>query len=173
MRDQIDYYLDRARAAALAATLGTGTEVRPVIDALARTFGKIFRDRGLVILTDVPEKVFFRGERQDLEEMVGNLVDNACKWASATVRIKASLEEANERRTLRVTVEDDGPGLPEAARAQAVLRGRRLGETKPGSGLGLAIVSDLVGHYGGRLILTDSELGGTQAELELAGEARP
>ncbi len=169
MRDQVDYYLNRARAAALAGTLGAVTDLRPVLDALARTFGKIYRDRDLTITVEAPDGLRFRGERQDLEEMAGNLIDNACKWAGETVAITASLE--GDGPTLRIAVDDDGPGLSEDARRVAVERGRRLDETKPGSGLGLSIVSDLVANYHGRLDLSASALGGTRAELTLMGDA--
>jgi signal transduction histidine kinase len=170
MRNQVDYYLNRARAAALAGTLGAVTEVRPVLDALARTFGKIYRDRDLEITVDAPEGLRFKGERQDLEEMAGNLIDNACKWAEHRVAIRVVAGEADGRSLLRIVVEDDGPGLPEAARDEALRRGRRLDETKPGSGLGLSIVSELVSHYRGRLALETSALGGARAELDLLGE---
>lgn len=171
MRDQIEHYLNRARTAALAGTLGSLTEVGPVMDALARTFGKIFQDRALAIDVSVPAGIQFRGERQDFEEMAGNLIDNACKWAASRVEVAVELTEDRGRWVVRVVVEDDGPGLPEAARAEAKKRGRRLDETKPGSGLGLSIVVDLAAHYGGRLSLGASRLGGARAELDLPGGA--
>jgi signal transduction histidine kinase len=170
MREQMDYYLNRARAAALAGTLGAATEVGPVLQALARTFGKIYRDKDLGLDLEAVEGLRFRGERQDLEEMAGNLVDNACKWANSRVEIRAELVEETGRSLLRIVVEDDGPGLPVEAHEEAVKRGRRLDETKPGSGLGLSIVSELAGIYGGRLELGTSRLGGARAELELAGD---
>jgi signal transduction histidine kinase len=167
MRNQVDYYLNRARAAALAGTLGAVTEVRPVLDALARTFGKIYRDRDLEITVDAPEGLRFKGERQDLEEMAGNLIDNACKWAEHRVAIRVVAGEADGRSLLRIVVEDDGPGLPEAAREEALRRGRRLDETKPGSGLGLSIVSELVSHYRG------PARAGEFGARRRAGRARP
>lgn len=171
MRDQIEHYLNRARAAAVAGTLGSLTEVGPVMDGLGRTFGKIFQDRVLAIEVSVPSGVQFRGERQDFEEMAGNLIDNACKWAASRVEVAVVLAEDRGRSVVRVVVEDDGPGLPEAARSEAKKRGRRFDETKPGSGLGLSIVVDLAAHYGGRLRLGSSRLGGARAELELPGVA--
>jgi signal transduction histidine kinase len=170
MRDQMDYYLNRARAAALAGTLGAVTEVGPVLEALSRTFSKIYRDRAPTLEVTAASGLRFRGERQDFEEMVGNLIDNACKWAETRVEIRAEVVEAQGRSVLRVVVDDDGPGLPEAARATVMQRGRRLDETKPGSGLGLSIVSELAGNYGGRLELEVSPLGGTRAKLELGGD---
>ncbi|MBI5314074.1 MAG: sensor histidine kinase, partial [Methylocystis sp.] len=110
----------------------------------------------------------FLGERQDLEEMIGNLLDNAGKWAKSRVTIDVCVEGAS-RPTLRVTIDDDGPGLAAHLRAAATQRGRRLDETKPGSGLGLSIVVDLAAAYGGSLQLDDSPSGGLRAELRLPG----
>jgi signal transduction histidine kinase len=171
MRDQVDYYLNRARAAALAGTLGALTEVAPVVDGLSRTFGKIHMGRQLAIEDRVAPGARFRGEGQDLEEMVGNLVDNACKWATSRVVIAAEVVARDGVASLEVTVDDDGPGLPEPAREEVLRRGRRLDETKPGSGLGLSIVADLAGLYRGHLHLEASPLGGLRAVLVLPGDA--
>jgi signal transduction histidine kinase len=171
MRDQVNYHLDRARAAALAGTLGTVTEAEPVIAGLARTFQRIYQDRTVAIATAIPPSTRFRGERQDLEEMIGNLVDNACKWAAARVEVSAETVREGDRAWLRVTIDDDGPGLPDEARAAMLERGRRLDETKPGSGLGLSIVGDLAALYRGMLTLDRSPLGGLRAVLELPGDA--
>ena len=111
MRDQITRQLERARLAARAAVLGTVTEVRPVVTSLARTMEKIHRDRGIAIDLDAPEDARFRGEQQDLEEMVGNLVDNAGKWARHVVTITIGPEpwrSVSERRFFHVTIDDDG-----------------------------------------------------------------
>jgi signal transduction histidine kinase len=170
MRDQINYHLDRARAAALAGTLGTITEVEPVVSALARTFAKIYRDKALAIDIDVAKGTRFRGERQDLEEMVGNLVDNAAKWANGRVAIHIEVVRSQDWSQLRLLIDDDGPGLPEEARTEMLKRGRRLDETKPGSGLGLSIVSDLATLYRGALSLEAAPIGGLRAVLELPGD---
>src|SRR3954452_16639789 len=158
MRDQVQRHLERARIAARATVVGTVTEVEPVVTALARTLEKIHRERGVVIDIEAPRDTRFRGERQDLEEMVGNLVDNACKWANSRVAIEVLPErgEAGEgEATLRVIVDDDGTGLTPAQREQVqARRGNRLDETKPGSGLGLSIVADLAALYGGALTLS-------------------
>jgi signal transduction histidine kinase len=171
MRHHVDYYLNRARAAALAGTLGALTEVAPVIDGLSRTFSKIHVDRQLAIEDRIAPGARFRGERQDLEEMVGNLVDNACKWARSRVVVAAEVVARDGAANLQVTVDDDGPGLPEPAREEVLRRGRRLDETKPGSGLGLSIVADLAGLYRGHLHLEASPLGGLRAVLMLPGDA--
>ncbi len=170
MRDQVNYHLDRARAAALAGTLGTITEVAPVVAALTRTFEKIYRDRDLAIASDVAPGTRFRGERQDLEEMIGNLIDNGCKWAARRVQLSALPVSEGDRPRVRITVDDDGPGLPEEARATMLKRGQRLDETKPGSGLGLSIVGDLAALYRGSLALAHSPLGGLRVILELPGD---
>jgi len=171
MRDHVNYYLDRARAAALAGTLGTLTDVEPVIAGLARTFAKIYRDKDLEVELAIPRDLRFRGEKQDLEEMAGNLIDNAAKWASRKIEISVEfIREDDDRPRFRLLIDDDGPGLPEAARAEVLKRGRRLDETKPGSGLGLSIVSDLAALYRGTLKLEAAPLGGLRAVLELPGD---
>ncbi|HET7887566.1 MAG TPA: sensor histidine kinase [Bradyrhizobium sp.] len=170
MRDQVAHHLERARIAARVTIVGTVTEVEPVVDALRRTMEKIHRDRGVVIEVSAGAKAKFRGERQDLEEMVGNLVDNACKWAASRVFIEVLLEEpkqAGAAPMLRIMVDDDGRGLSEKERAQVSRRGQRLDESKPGSGLGLSIVTDLAGLYGGSLTLGHAPIGGLRAELRL------
>jgi signal transduction histidine kinase len=174
MRDQVTRHLERARIAARVAVIGTVTEVRPVVTALARTMEKLHGHRGVAIDVDAPEGARFRGEQQDLEEMVGNLVDNACKWAQARVAVEVLPERpdpADDRRIVRIVVDDDGPGLSPQQREQVARRGRRLDETKPGSGLGLSSVLELAGLYGGDLTLGTAPIGGLRAELVLPGAA--
>lgn len=169
MRDQVQYYLDRARAAARAATIGNITEVEPVLQSFIRAFEKIYADRELTFELTVETDLRFRGERQDLEELVGNLLDNAGKWATTRVGITVYAMPAAENAPAQIViaVDDDGPGLPEDKRKDATKRGRRLDETKPGSGLGLSIVVDLASLYGGSFTLEDSRLGGLRARLIL------
>jgi signal transduction histidine kinase len=172
MRDQVARHLERARLAARVAAIGTVTDVRPVITALARTMEKIYHDRDLAIDIDAPDGVRFRGEQQDLEEMVGNLVDNACKWGQSRVAVEVLSDKpdpADDRRLLRILVDDDGPGLSPQERELVARRGRRLDETKPGSGLGLSIVVELASLYGGGLTLGTAPIGGLRAELVLPG----
>lgn len=166
MERQIDHHLRRARLTAGVAAVGAVADVKPVLEGLVRTMEKVHRDRDLQIDVDACE-VRFRGERQDLEEMVGNLVDNACKWAGSTVTVLSGLEDAGKGALFRIVVEDDGPGLAEAEREAALERGRRIDETKPGSGLGLAIVADLARLYGGSLSLGDRPGGGLRCDLLL------
>jgi len=170
MRDQIAHHLERARLAARATVVGTVTEIGPVVNALARTMEKIHRARGVVIDIDAPQEARFRGERQDLEEMVGNLVDNACKWAQSRVNLEVvpvQTDGSAQASVVRLVVDDDGPGLTPQERQQVGNRGRRLDETKPGSGLGLSIVVELAQLYGGRLQLGTAPIGGLRVELEL------
>ena len=172
MRDQVAHHLERARIAARLTIVGTVTEVAPAIEALRRTMEKIHRGRGIVIEVEADPQAKFRGERQDLEEMAGNLVDNACKWAASRVFIEMRVErpvEPGAGPILRITVDDDGRGLSAAERAQVARRGQRLDESKPGSGLGLSIVVDLAALYGGSLSLGNAPIGGLRAELVLPG----
>jgi signal transduction histidine kinase len=170
MRDQVAHHLERARIAARLTVIGTVTEVAPALEALRRTMEKIHRDRGIAIGIKADGEARFRGERQDLEEMAGNLVDNACKWAASQVFIEVLVEQPSEPgggRMLRIIVDDDGRGLSVAERAQVSRRGQRLDESKPGSGLGLSIVVDLAALYGGGLSLGNAPIGGLRAELVL------
>jgi signal transduction histidine kinase len=172
MRDQVTRHLERARLAARVVMIGTVTEVLPVVTALARTMEKIHHDRGIAIALDASDGARFRGEQQDLEEMVGNLVDNACKWAQGRVAVEVLTQKtdlADDRRVVRIVVDDDGPGLSPQQREQVARRGRRLDETKPGSGLGLSIVLELASLYGGGLSLGTAPIGGLRAELLLPG----
>jgi signal transduction histidine kinase len=172
MRDQVTRHLERARIAARVAAIGTVTEVAPVLSALARTMEKIHHHRGIAVDVNAPENIRFRGEQQDLEEMVGNLVDNAFKWAQSRVVVEAVSQPRDARdahRIIRIVVDDDGPGLSPQEREQVARRGRRLDETKPGSGLGLSIVVELANLYGGGLTLGTAPLGGLRAELMLPG----
>ena len=169
MRDQVAHHLERARIAARVTVIGTVTDVSPVLEGLRRTMEKIHRDRGIAIESKCTPQARFRGERQDLEEMIGNLVDNACKWARTRVFVEVTtgLPSGEGPEMLHILVDDDGPGLSPAERAQVARRGQRLDESKPGSGLGLAIVVDLAALYQGNLVLGGSPIGGLRAELAL------
>ena len=170
MRDQVSLYLDRARRAARAQTLGSVTMVDEVLDAIARTLTRIHMDRAIEIEVHCPPGLRFRGERQDLEEMIGNLLDNASKWARKRIIVTASpprVAPGDGRVWLDIEVDDDGPGLPIDQRETALVRGARIDETKPGSGLGLSIVAETAGMYSGRITLDQSRLGGLLATLTL------
>ena len=163
MRRQVDHYLARARAAGALDVLGNRTLVAPVLDALARVLDRIHDERNIAIAVDCPDSLAFRGDRQDLEEMAGNLMDNACKWAASRVMVRAQ----DEGGRLTLLVEDDGPGLAPIDRNRVLQRGQRLDESVPGSGLGLSIVRDISKLYGGGLELKQSALGGLKAVLDL------
>ena len=170
MRDQINYYLDRARVAAGVAVIGQATAVEPIAEALVRALERINRDKGIRITSAFEPGLRFQGEKQDLEEMVGNLLDNACKWAKKDVSISVSQavrDGKTDLRRLTIKVEDDGPGLSAEQRARIGKRGIRLDETKPGSGLGLSIVTDLVQSYRGSLDLGQAAKGGLSVSLDL------
>ena len=164
MQKQVDHHLRRARAAARTQGQGERTSVAEALDELTRTLGRIFRDKGVAIDWDAEEDLYFLGERQDLLEIAGNAVENACKWGRSRVRVRA---EASGPERFRLVVEDDGAGLPPDRREEVLRRGARLDETSPGSGLGLSIVDELARAYGGALILADSSLGGLRLEADL------
>lgn len=165
MRTQITHHLDRARVAARSGVIGDVTEVTPVLQALKRTLARIYGERGVQLDLSTGSGLKFQGEKQDFEEMVGNLMDNACKWANERVVVSAEGTVGGKRFT--VTVDDDGPGLTKEERVRAVKRGQRLDESKPGSGLGLSIVADLAHLYKGRFELEPSPNGGLRARLTL------
>ncbi len=163
MRRQVELHLVRARAAAIAHTRGPGTPLRAALDAVLRSLARLHADKGLAFEVRGAAAAPFRGELQDLQEMLGNLLDNAAQWARGHVEV--TLAEHDGR--LRVTIDDDGPGIPAAERERALQRGERLDEQPAGAGLGLAIVDDLARLYGGSLTLADSPLGGLRALLDL------
>ncbi|MTH98932.1 histidine kinase [Roseibium sp. RKSG952] len=169
MSTQIQHHLERARMAAQRRVIGVATEVEPALDRLERAMVKIHGRRLESMTSTYAEGLKFRGEKQDLEEMAGNLLDNACKWAGSrvAVTVRPVAEAAPARAMFELIVEDDGPGLSEDECKEAVKRGRRLDETVPGTGLGLSIVADLAALYGGDLTLGRSKLGGLKARLVL------
>jgi signal transduction histidine kinase len=169
MRNQINHYLDRARIAGQIDVIGAVTEVDPTVQRLVRAMRRIHGDRGIAVEYSAPAEARFRGEQQDLEEIVGNLVDNACKWAKSRVEVAVAYEPPAGGRTghLAIVIDDDGPGLAAEEIAAATARGKRLDESKPGSGLGLSIVTDLVSLYSGAFALKRSPQGGLRAEVQL------
>ena len=163
MRRQIDYHLARARAATSGETPGAHCAVLLSAEGLSRTLLRIYAARGLNIKVDVSPEHSIRGRREDLDEMLGNLLDNACKWARAAV----SVQSLQENDTIIIYVDDDGPGIPPEMRDTVLQRGVRADEAAPGSGLGLAIVRDLAEVYGGTIFLENSPRGGLRARLQL------
>jgi signal transduction histidine kinase len=163
-RRHVDYHLSRARAAAKVRVPGAHTAVLPVVEGLLRVMRRVHADRQLeLVVMPMADGLAFRGEEQDMQEMLGNVLDNACKWAHRRIEF---LAEARDGKLL-ITVDDDGKGIAADRRNAVIGRGTRADEQVPGSGLGLAIVSDLAAMYGGCLELTDSRLGGLRVVLSL------
>lgn len=163
----VQHHLARARAAAPGgARLVQPIALRPEVEAVAAALRRLFAGRGLAITVAGEDGLSVRVDRTDLAELLGNLMENACKWAAG--RVTVTLARAGDRH-VAVTVEDDGPGLSEAEAEAATLRGVRLDEAAPGTGLGLAIVSDLAALHGGRLSLGRAAAGGLSARLTLPG----
>lgn len=166
MDRQIAWHLRRARSAGTPRLLGHSTPVAPVLDDLMLVLRRMAESRGLSVNLRCAPGARFAGERQDLEEMIGNLLENAVKYAASRIEVSA----VGRDRQLVVTIADDGPGLADADHALALSRGGRLDEMgPPGAGLGLAIVADLAALYGGRLDLGRAAQGGLRATLALPG----
>lgn len=165
MQQQVEHYLRRARVAAQRDSVVYRTPVQPVLERIARVMEKLAR--GLKLEVQLPaQPLLFGGEREDLEEIVGNLLENAMKWGRSQARLSVA-QDARASGSFSIVIEDDGPGIPEDKAREALKRGKRLDESKPGTGLGLAIVSDLVNEYGGRLLLERSTLGGLKVTVQL------
>lgn len=168
MREQVDHHLERARVAARANVLGASTDVAPTINSLMRALKKIYGEKNLSVAMECPEEIKFRGEKQDLEEMVGNLLDNAFKWADNEIRLHVSKgNNAEIGPFFEICIEDDGPGLNKEERLAVLQRGKRLDESKPGSGLGLSIVGDIASMYKGSFVLARANSDGLRATLQL------
>jgi signal transduction histidine kinase len=163
MRRHVDYHLAHARAAASGATPGARASIHISAEGLARTLQRLHAGRGLHIANDVPTSHAVRGHREDLDEMLGNLLDNACKWARSRVLISSTQQDGH----VTIAIDDDGPGLADAMRDAVLQRGVRADELAPGSGFGLAIVREIAELYGGSIVLDRSALGGLRARLQL------
>jgi signal transduction histidine kinase len=163
MRRQIDYHLAHARAAASGSSPRARVAVRESADALARTLDRLHAGRGLAIDVAVAHEHAVRAQREDLDEMLGNLLDNACKWARSRVALTSSASDGS----VILTVDDDGPGVAPSMRDVVLQRGVRADEAAPGSGLGLAIVRDLAELHEGSIALDRSPMGGLRVTLRL------
>ncbi|MGX5846606.1 sensor histidine kinase [Mesorhizobium sp. PL10] len=166
MQKQVDHYLQRARVAAQRDSVVYRTPVTPLVQRMVRVLQKLKPDVSLSLTLPAAD-IVFAGEREDLEELLGNLLDNAMKWARSTVAVSVMPAGKDASGLFEIAIEDDGPGIPEDKARDALKRGRRLDETKPGTGLGLAIVADLVNEYGGVLALERSAMGGLKAVVRL------
>lgn len=165
MQRQIDFHLAHARASASGADPSARTPVRETVQGLVRALTRLHANIGHVLtIDDLTEPAHvFKGQREDLEEMLGNLLDNACRWARMRVTIRSSVADG----VLAIDVDDDGPGIPESMRDAVLQRGVKADEAAPGSGLGLAIVRDLADLYGGGIALSAAPSGGLRARLTL------
>jgi signal transduction histidine kinase len=168
MQKQVEHYLQRARVAAQRDSVVYRTPVAPLVQRMVRVLQKLNPQTSLSLTLPATE-IVFAGEREDLEELLGNLLENAMKWARSAVSVSVvPLTGKDDTASLfEIGIEDDGPGIPEDKARDALKRGRRLDETKPGTGLGLAIVADLVNEYGGVLALERSGMGGLKAVVRL------
>ncbi|MDE2221292.1 MAG: hypothetical protein KGJ52_13040, partial [Gammaproteobacteria bacterium] len=167
----VDHQLQRA-ATSGGVTLGQqSVPVAPVVADLRTALRKVHSGKDLAIDTDVPADAGFAGDRGDVMELLGNLIDNACKWCRGIVRVSARLDPARPvERRLVLVVEDDGPGIAPADRGRVLGRGVRADERASGHGLGLAMVADTVALYGGELFIGESAgLHGARIEVALPG----
>ena len=170
MRRHIDHHLARARAMGRRTAATARADVWPALERLVHAIERIYAEKPVLIDIAGDRTAVFRGERQDLEEMAGNLVDNAAKYGGGRVFVTVAKGTGADADFFTITVEDDGPGIPARLRDGMFERGARLDTGKPGTGLGLAIVRDVAGIYGGSVALTQSEdLGGLMVVLKLPG----
>ena len=165
MQSQIQSYLDRARIAAQRGVVTHRTDVMPVLHRLIRVMEKLSPALQFDVATPAGPAPVFRGEEQDLEEVLGNLLENASRFAKSTVCV--NIDQTSEEDRIKIEIADDGPGLDVGQREKALRRGERLDESSPGSGLGLAIVSDIVSEYQGQLVLSESTTGGLSVAVFL------
>ncbi|MDX1431380.1 MAG: sensor histidine kinase [Gammaproteobacteria bacterium] len=168
MREQIERHLSRARAAGAPALLGARAEVAAVARELAFSLGRLHADKPIEFRLDELEGLYFAGDTADLEEMLGNLMDNACKWARSAIEVHGVEQDGR----LSLTIDDDGAGIEQDRRRDVLERGLRLDEAAPGAGLGLDIVRDIAELYRGSLELGASPLGGLRARLALPAARR-
>jgi two-component system sensor histidine kinase PhoQ len=169
----IEHQMNRAAASGGVLLGQAPVDVAPIVAELRTALIKVYGNKDLLFEAVVTSEAQFIGDRNDLTELLGNLLDNACKWAKTLVRITITLDEAaDSRAALRLVIEDDGPGIAEHDRAKVLERGGRADEATPGHGIGLAMVHDTVALYGGTMRIDSSALGGARFELALPGRSR-
>jgi two-component system sensor histidine kinase PhoQ len=166
----IEHQMKRAAASGGVLLGQAPVDLAPIVSELRVALLKVYGNKDLLFETAIDPQAQFIGDRADLTELLGNLLDNACKWAKSRVRIAVSVnEEAGSRAALHLVVDDDGPGIAEVDRARVLERGGRADEAMPGYGLGLSMVHDTVALYGGSLRIDGSSFGGARLELALPG----
>jgi signal transduction histidine kinase len=167
-RRHVDWHLARSRAAAAQGLPGARVTLQPVLNGLLRVMEHVHAERRLDLqCAPMAADLAFAGEVEDLQEILGNLLDNACKWARHEIHVSATSIELAGGGRLRIVIDDDGPGIEPDRRGAVMARGARLDESVPGSGLGLAIVHELVGLYDGSVRLHAAPIGGLRVEVEL------
>jgi len=164
MQLHIDHHIARTRAQAMARTPGTRSDVSKVVGGVVAALSRLHADRNIDLECEISPNLYTSLDEQDLNELAANLLDNAFKFAGSRIVLRA---EALDGDSMRLIIDDDGPGLPPEARERVFMPGARLDESKPGSGLGLAIVRDLVELYRGNIALRESPLGGLRVSVNL------
>ncbi|MGY5612966.1 ATP-binding protein [Vibrio brasiliensis] len=164
IQSQIDYHLGRARMAGSKNILSVRANPSQRVDAISMAFDKVYAERGVTLINELDSDIQVAVDKTDLDEMVGNLLENAYKWSESIIRVHSETLAADD---IAIIIEDDGPGIPDEKLKQAIERGVRLDETTPGTGLGLNIVSEMAHSYRGKLTLSRSSMGGLRAVLTL------
>ncbi|KJF95370.1 histidine kinase [Photobacterium angustum] len=164
LQQHIDYHLGRARMAGAVNILAAKTAVSSRVDAISLAMDKVYANRELILVNELDSSVMVAVESSDLDEMIGNLIENSYKWANSLIRV---YQESSQSGQITLVIEDDGIGIAEEKCKQVLNRGVRLDESTPGTGLGLNIVNELAHSYRGDLILSKSQRGGLKASLIL------
>ena len=168
----IEHQMKRAAASGGVLLGQAPVDVAPIVTELRTALIKVYGNKDLLFEAVVASGAQFIGDRADLTELLGNVLDNACKWARGHVRITVDVDKgADSRAALGLVIEDDGPGIAEHDRAKVLERGGRADEATPGHGIGLAMVHDTVALYGGTMRIDSSSLGGARFELALPGRS--
>ncbi len=172
MTEIIEHQMKRAVTSGGVLLGQAPVDLAPIIVELRVALLKVYGNKDMLFETAIPAGVQFIGDRNDVTELLGNLLDNACKWSKSRVRVAASVDGwADSRHALTIVIEDDGRGIAEADRAKVLQRGGRADETTPGHGIGLSMVHETVELYGGAMRIDSSELGGARFELKLPGRS--
>lgn len=169
MEQIVRYQLARPAIAARRTVGGGKIQVDAELGSMLDALDKVYREKGITAELDFGDDVLFYGDRGDLVEMLGNLLDNAYKWGRSRVLVKGRRVASKGAVRIQLEIEDDGPGMPADEVAAALRRGTRLDESVPGTGIGLAVVAELVSHYEGALGVTRGSLGGASVQIELPG----